>query len=154
MALRWAGIGSPVKIGQLKPASSSSSADPADHIPIEADRGFRIVTAYSGLGRKSVNFEQNPRSASSRITGQVRSESAVKFVRNTQEERMKSLNTLPAYVIGVFVVWALVFGIGYFRYGSTPGHPILHVFGGFLLGMLSMYIATRVYPSKRKNSNT
>src|ERR1017187_3071483 len=84
MALRWAGIGSPVKIGQLKPASSSSSADPADHIPIEADRGFRIVTAYSGLGRKSVNFEQNPRSASSRITGQVRSESAVKFVRNTQ----------------------------------------------------------------------
>jgi hypothetical protein len=67
---------------------------------------------------------------------------------------MKSLNTLPAYVIGVFVVWALIFGIGYFRYGSTPGHPILHVFGGFLLGMLSMYIATRVYPSKRKNSNT
>src|ERR1017187_11011675 len=83
MALRWAGIGSPVKIGQLKPASSSSSADPADHIPIEADRGFRIVTAHSGLGRKSVNFEQNPRSASSRITGHVRSESAVNLVRNT-----------------------------------------------------------------------
>src|ERR1017187_9060022 len=84
MALRWAGIGSPVKIGQLKPASSSSSADPADHIPIEADRGSRIVTAHSGLGRKSVNFEQNPRSASSRITGHVRSESAVNLVRNTQ----------------------------------------------------------------------
>src|ERR1039457_855586 len=83
MALRWAGIGSPVKIGQLKPASSSSSADPADHIPIEADRGFRIVTAHSGPGRKSVNFEQNPRSASSRITGHVRSESAVNLVRNT-----------------------------------------------------------------------
>src|ERR1017187_3561893 len=83
MALRWAGIGSPVKIGQLKPASSSSSADPADHIPIEADRAFRIVTAHSGLGRKSVNFEQNPRSASSRITGHVRSESAVNLVRNT-----------------------------------------------------------------------
>jgi hypothetical protein len=49
-----------------------SSAASADHIPIEADRGFRIVTAYSGLGRKSVNFEQNPRSASSSITGHVR----------------------------------------------------------------------------------
>src|ERR1017187_4157375 len=85
MALRWAGIGSPMKIGQLKPASSSSSAHRADHIPIEADRAFRIVTAHSGPGRKSVNFEQNPRSASSRITGQVRSESAVNLVRNTQE---------------------------------------------------------------------
>src|ERR1039457_2545552 len=83
MALRWAGIGSPMKIGQLKPASSSSSAHRADHIPIEADRAFRIVTAHSGPGRKSVNFEQNPRSASSRITGQVRSESAVNLVRNT-----------------------------------------------------------------------
>jgi hypothetical protein len=70
------------------------------------------------------------------------------------EEHMKSLNTLPAYVIGVLAVWGLIFGIGYFRSGNSPGHPILHVFGGFLLGMLSMYIATRVYPSKRKNSNT
>ena len=34
---------------------------------------------------------------------------------------------------------------------STPGHPALHVFGGFLLGMLSMYIATRVYSSKRNH---
>ena len=42
------------------------------------------MTAHSGPGRKSVNFEQNPRSASSRITGQVRSESAVNLVRNTQ----------------------------------------------------------------------
>src|ERR1039457_4424970 len=86
MALRWAGIGSPMKIGQLKPASSSSSAHRADHIPIEADRAFRIVTAHSGPGRKSVNFEQNPRSASSRITGQVRSESAVNLVRNTHRQ--------------------------------------------------------------------
>src|ERR1017187_6707676 len=85
MALRWAGIGSPLKIGPLKPASSSSSAHRADHIPIEADRAFRIVTAHSGPGRKSVNLEQNPRSASSRITGQVRSESAVNLVRNTHE---------------------------------------------------------------------
>ena len=108
---------------------------------------------------------------------------------------------LGNYVIGVLVAWTLLFAIGYFRYGSTPGHPALHVFrrlsarhaghvhrdtslrnaarqpvrdrclcrvdialrdrvfplrrarghpilqvfGGFLLGMLSMYIATRVY---------
>jgi hypothetical protein len=52
---------------------------------------------------------------------------------------------LGRYVIGVLVAWMLFFAIGYFRYGSTPGHPALHVFAGFLLGMLSMYIATRFY---------
>jgi hypothetical protein len=26
------------------------------------------------------------------------------------------------------------------RYSSTPGHPALQVFGGVLLGMLSIYI--------------
>jgi hypothetical protein len=60
---------------------------------------------------------------------------------------MKSLNTLTAYVIGVFVVWAAIFTVGYFVKGSTPGYPMLHIFFGFLLGMLSMYIATRVYRS-------
>jgi hypothetical protein len=64
-----------------------------------------------------------------------------------QERQMKSLNTLTAYVIGVVVVWALIFAVGYFVNGTTPGRPLLHVFGGFLLGMLSMYIATRVYRS-------
>jgi hypothetical protein len=67
---------------------------------------------------------------------------------------MKSLNTLTAYVIGVLVVWAVIFAVGYFRNGSTIGHPVLHFFWGFLLGMLSMYIATRVYPSKRKDPST
>jgi len=52
---------------------------------------------------------------------------------------------LGTYVIGVLLAWLLFFAIGYFRYGSTPGHPALHVFGGFLLGMLAMYIATRFY---------
>ena len=52
---------------------------------------------------------------------------------------------LGRYVIGVLVAWLSLFAIGYFFYGPTPGHPTLHVFGGFLLGMLSMYIATRVY---------
>jgi hypothetical protein len=49
------------------------------------------------------------------------------------------------YVISVLVACVLLFTIGYLRYGSTPGHPILQVFGGFLLGMLSMSIATRLY---------
>jgi hypothetical protein len=45
----------------------------------------------------------------------------------------------------VLVAWILLFTIGYFRYGGTPGHPALQVFGGFLLGMLSMSIAIRFY---------
>jgi hypothetical protein len=39
----------------------------------------------------------------------------------------------------------LIFTIGYLWYGGTPGHPLLQVFGGFLLGMLSMSIAIRIY---------
>ncbi len=58
---------------------------------------------------------------------------------------MKLFNTMGGYVTSVLVVWAAILVIGYFLHGSTPGHPLLHVFGGFLLGMLSMYIATRVY---------
>ena len=60
---------------------------------------------------------------------------------------------LGRYVIGVLVAWGLVFAIGYVFYGSTPGHPAVHVFGGFLLGMLSMYIATRVYGASRDSSH-
>ena len=52
---------------------------------------------------------------------------------------------LGNYVVGVLVAWMLFFAIGYFRYGPTPGYPALHVFGGFLFGMLSMYIATRLW---------
>jgi len=48
-------------------------------------------------------------------------------------------------VIGVLVASILLFTIGYLRYGGTPGHPMLQVFGGLLLGMLSMSIAIRVY---------
>ena len=60
---------------------------------------------------------------------------------------------LGRYVIGVFVAWILFFAIGYVFYGSTPGHPVLHVFAGFLLGMLSMYIAMRFYETPRNNSH-
>ena len=49
------------------------------------------------------------------------------------------------YVIGVFVACILLFVSGYYFYGPTRGHPALQVFGGFLLGMLAMHIATHVY---------
>jgi len=52
---------------------------------------------------------------------------------------------LGHYVIAVLVTWMLLFVIGYFTYGSTPGYPALHAFAGFLPGMLAMYIATRLY---------
>ncbi len=58
---------------------------------------------------------------------------------------MRFFHSLGGYVTGVLVVWGAILGIGYFVHGRTPGYPVLHVFGGFLLGMLSMYIATRVY---------
>jgi hypothetical protein len=55
---------------------------------------------------------------------------------HVKEAMMRSFNTLAAYVIGVLIVWAAILAAGYFFEGSTPGHPILHVFGGLLLGML------------------
>lgn len=48
-------------------------------------------------------------------------------------------------VVGIFVAWILLFVIGYYVYGPTRGHPALQVFGGGLLGVLAMYIATHVY---------
>jgi len=54
-------------------------------------------------------------------------------------------NTLPGYVVAVLAVWAAIFVVGYVVHGPTPGRPVLHVFAGFMLGMLAMYIATRVY---------
>jgi hypothetical protein len=52
---------------------------------------------------------------------------------------------LGRYVTSVLAVWMLLFIIGYFFHGSTPGYPALHAFGGFLPGMLAMYIAARLY---------
>jgi len=48
-------------------------------------------------------------------------------------------------VITVFVGWALLFVMAYYVYAPTRGHPAFQVFGGFLIGMLAMYIATHVY---------
>jgi hypothetical protein len=70
--------------------------------------------------------------------------SRVPAKQELKEVAMRSLKSLPAYVAGVLVVWAVIFAVGYVVHGPTPGHPMLHVFGGFLLGMVSMYIATRV----------
>ena len=52
---------------------------------------------------------------------------------------------LGRYVIAVIVTWLLILVIGYFFLSPTQGRPVLHVFGGFLLGMLAMYIAIRIY---------
>ena len=49
-----------------------------------------------------------------------------------------------SYVIGVLVASIVLFTIGYLHYDAR-GQPILQVFGGFLVGMLSMSIAIRVY---------
>jgi hypothetical protein len=63
---------------------------------------------------------------------------------------MKSLNSLAAYVVGVFATWAFILAVGYFVKGPTrlSRSPC---FGGFLLGLLSIHIVTRVYPDARKN---
>ncbi len=68
---------------------------------------------------------------------------------------MRSLlqSRLARYVIAVLVVWAVIFGVGYCVTGPTPGRPLLHVFGGLLLGMLAMYIAMRVHASGRADPN-
>jgi len=47
--------------------------------------------------------------------------------------------------IAVIIACMLLFVGGYYFYGPTRGHPALQVFGGFLLGMLAMHIATHVY---------
>jgi hypothetical protein len=59
---------------------------------------------------------------------------------------------LGNYVIAVLAAWMLLFAVGYVWRGSTPGYPALHAFGGFLLGMLSMYIATRVHVMPQNSS--
>jgi hypothetical protein len=59
---------------------------------------------------------------------------------------------LGRYVIGVVVAWGALFAFGYLLRGPTPGHPVLYAFEGFLLGMLSMYIAVRLYGAPHKGS--
>ena len=60
---------------------------------------------------------------------------------------------LGGYVIAVVVTWTLIFVVGYLFFGPTPGRPALHAFGGFLPGMLAMYIATRVYGTPQSSNS-
>ena len=60
-----------------------------------------------------------------------------------------SRKSLAAYMIGVFLVWGMIFAVAYIGHGPTPDYPLLHVFGGFVLGMISMYIAIRLHPSRK-----
>jgi hypothetical protein len=59
--------------------------------------------------------------------------------------RLYSAPQYGGYVIGALAASVVLFTIGYLRHGGALGNPALQVFGGFLLGMLSMSIATRLY---------
>ena len=59
---------------------------------------------------------------------------------------------LGRYVIAVLLVWISLFVIGYFFSTPIPGLPALHVFPGFLLGMVGVYIATRLYGTPQNSS--
>ena len=67
--------------------------------------------------------------------------------------RLYGTPQISGYVIGLLVASILLFTIGYLRYASTPGHPALQVFGGFLLGMLSMSIAMRLCGTLQNSSH-
>ncbi len=118
--------------GRYAPASRSRHTNPARDIPrilrisgYTKRRNLRgIVRALcNGRGKQGSDLEAFPPCRRGLCGG---------------KGQMKVLNTLTAYVIGVLIVWAVIFAVGYFRCGSTPGYPLLHVFGGFMLGMLSM----------------
>jgi hypothetical protein len=62
---------------------------------------------------------------------------------------MFRVNSLKAYVIGVFIALALVICAGWY-FGGAERAKVFGIYaGGFLMGMLSMYIAVRVHCSKR-----
>jgi hypothetical protein len=54
---------------------------------------------------------------------------------------------LKVYVIGVIIAWAIVLAADYYLAGAEHMYRAALVCGGFLLGMLGMYIATRIYRS-------
>ena len=90
MALRLAGIPLLQEIGEGSPRQWKSSADPR-FVPLARDHRFRIVTAVSARGRKSVTMERNRRSRCSGIRGHVQSEIAVTILRN---HRSRSIGIL------------------------------------------------------------
>ncbi len=54
---------------------------------------------------------------------------------------------LIVYVVGVPVVWGITLGLAWLIGGPERVHTVALVGLGFALGMIAMYIATRVYRS-------
>jgi len=52
---------------------------------------------------------------------------------------------LSGYVIGVIVAWSIVLAVSWIVGGQARFDTAAIVFGGFAIGMLAMYIATRIY---------
>lgn len=65
---------------------------------------------------------------------------------------MKKLNTYWAYSVGCFAVWAVIFLVGVATGRHQPGHPVLYVFGGWMIGWTSATVARAVYPPPRRKS--
>ena len=53
--------------------------------------------------------------------------------------------SLAAYVVAVVIVFAVLNAGAQFFAAPAKAHDIAVFSGGFLLGMLAMYIATRIY---------
>jgi hypothetical protein len=58
--------------------------------------------------------------------------------------------TYTTYSIACFAVWALIFLVGVATGSHRPGHPVLYVFGGWVIGWTSATIARAVYPPPRR----
>ena len=61
---------------------------------------------------------------------------------------------LYIYVLGVAVVWAAILTVMWFLGDAARFQKFALICYGFALGMLAMYIATRVYPSQRRDSDS
>jgi hypothetical protein len=57
---------------------------------------------------------------------------------------MPATNSLASDVSAASIGWGPIFAVGYIVHGPTSGHPTIHVFGGFVLGKIAMYVATRI----------
>lgn len=58
---------------------------------------------------------------------------------------MKQKKPLYLYVIGVFVVWAGILSITLYSGDPVRFQTFALLCAGFVLGMISMYIATKIY---------
>ncbi len=58
---------------------------------------------------------------------------------------MKKFNTYTGYSIACFIVWAILFLIGFTFHIKTKNHAAFYVFCGWVIGWLSATIARKVY---------